>query len=59
MSKKLAHYKLNGYTYTVELLGSPRYQMTVWDDKDGDSYGITDPSLIINVMLNGTRVEAN
>lgn len=53
----MKHYELNGHTYTVEKMATNRYQMTVWDEADHTSYGITDPSLIINVMLNGKPME--
>ena len=56
-SKKTASYELGGHTYTIENLTSERWQMTVWDEKDHDSYGISDPSLIIKVLTLGTPVE--
>lgn len=55
-SKKTASYELGSQTYTIENLTSERWQMTVWDEKDHDSYGITDPSLIIKVLTQGRRV---
>ena len=53
--KTTKHYELNGYIYTIESLSSDRWQMTVWDEKDHDSYGITDPSIIIKVLTQGVE----
>lgn len=50
------HYKYGGCIYTIENLSSSRWQMTVWDEEDHDSYGITDPSLIIKVLTQGEEV---
>lgn len=51
--KTTKSYKFSGMVYTIENLTSDRWQMTVWDEKDGTSYGITDPSLIIKVLTQG------
>lgn len=52
----MTHYQLNGYIYTVEKLAENRYQMTVWDEADSTSYGITDLSLVIKVLTEGKKI---
>lgn len=49
------NYEFNCNVYTIEKL-SNGYQMTVYDYDDMESYGISDASLIINVLLNGKKL---
>lgn len=49
----IKQYELNGYLYTVEKYTDKKYVMTVYDKDEEESYSVTDPSLIIKVLMFG------